>query len=194
MQRREKKRERENTGNRLTLHSLLVSTMRSPSTRPQLPHTRSPLPNSSTIFGLGSLHSGQMRRTAKSGPYVGCWTFCTFAARGNGCENAMIGRWVCAESGLCEGYRSEWQDNGAVSTTQTEMNVSPDLTSYQDYDSGFWFQECDCRGVLNEGDDHGVVVVRDKESLVTRAVVRAIKCATLTKQSSHSHVLRGSLM
>lgn len=54
-----------------TLHSLLVSTIRSPNTRPHDPHTRSPLPNSSTILGLGSLHSGQMRRTAKSGPYVG---------------------------------------------------------------------------------------------------------------------------
>ena len=78
--------------NKLTRHSLLVSTMRSPSTRPQLPHTRSPLPNSSIMLGLGSLHSGQIRRTAKSGPYEGCCTFCAFAARGNGCENAMLAR------------------------------------------------------------------------------------------------------
>src|SRR5260370_42654089 len=51
-----------------SLHSLLVSTILSPNTSPQSPHTRSPLSNSSTIFGLGSLQSGQIKRTARSGP------------------------------------------------------------------------------------------------------------------------------
>lgn len=102
----QKKNERE-IGNKLTLHSLLVSTIRSPSTRPQPPHTRSPLPNSSTMLGLGSLHSGQMRRTAKSGPYVGCWTFCAVAARGNGCENAMLSN-KDAEGSCGRGFGSEW--------------------------------------------------------------------------------------
>ena len=73
----------------LTLHSLLVSMTLSPSTRPQLPHTRSPLLNSSTMCGFMSLQSGQMRRTARSGPYEGCWAFCVVAASGKGCANAM---------------------------------------------------------------------------------------------------------
>lgn len=41
--------------------------------------------------------------------------------------------------------------------------------------------------MLNEGDYHGVVVVGDKESLAIHAVVRAIKCATLTNQIHYSH-------
>jgi hypothetical protein len=75
----------------LTRHSLLVSTIRSPRTNPQFPQTRSPLPNSSTIFGFGSLHSGQMRRTARSGPNDGgCTLFCGGAAKGKGCEYAIV--------------------------------------------------------------------------------------------------------
>ena len=54
----------------LTRHSLLVSTIRSPNTNPQPPQTRSPLLNSSTIFGFGSRHSGQISRTFRSGPNV----------------------------------------------------------------------------------------------------------------------------
>ena len=54
----------------LTRHSLRVSTIRSPKTSPQPPHTRSPLLNSSTIFGFGSRHSGQISRMFRSGPNV----------------------------------------------------------------------------------------------------------------------------
>lgn len=56
---------------RHTLHSLLVSTTRSPRTRPQVPQTRSPLENSSTMLGFGSRQSGQTSRTARSGPKAG---------------------------------------------------------------------------------------------------------------------------
>lgn len=82
------------------------------------------------------------------------------AARGNGCENAMTDKYVCRKcEGFCEGFWSEWYDNGAVLTTQTVMNVSPDSIGYQNCDSGFGFQECDCRIMVNEGDYHGEVVV-----------------------------------
>ena len=88
--------------NILTRHSLRVSTIRSPRTNPQLPQTRSPLPNSSTIFGFGSLHSGQMRRTAKSGPKDGCCLFSFGTARGNGCEYAILEGSDKAATLLCQ--------------------------------------------------------------------------------------------
>ena len=95
----------------LTRHSDRVSTILSPSTKPQFPHTRSPLPNSSTMLGLGSLHSGQMRRTARSGPNVGALGPFVGAARGNGWAYAIsfqksersgeyCGRWQARDGSL----------------------------------------------------------------------------------------------
>lgn len=55
------------------------------------------------------------------------------------------------------------------------MNVSPDSTSYQKYDSGFVCKNVIAGVMLNEGDYHGVVVVGVRKSLAIRAVVRAIK-------------------
>jgi len=62
------------------------------------------------------------------------------------------------------------------------MNVSPDSTSYQKYDSGFVCKNVIAGIMLNEGDYHGVVVVGVRKGLDIRAVVRAVKWAMLTKQ------------
>ena len=48
----------------------------------------------------------------------------------------------------------------------------------------FVFKDGIAGSVLNEGDYHGVVVVGNRKSLAAQLVVRAVKCATLTKQYS----------
>lgn len=82
------------------IHSDLVSTIRSPRTRPHPRQTRSPELNSSSMLGVSSRQSGHTSRTARSisrrfGCCCNCCSCSSSRASGNGCTAIVLSlSWV----------------------------------------------------------------------------------------------------